>query len=176
MYFRTALAGVGPTRIALSQNRQRSCGLTAIRSEKTKLGFHAQCPAVLLFKVERAISSEIDPKIQKSIHPDQKYPNSCKPPLSRVLIKMFPSRNEKNHLHSFFCGCRIRDGSGTRGYGAFFSSKKGPELPWGVVQVNSFRSVKAIGLSPRSSGLVSRRFFPSLHRGLNVSFALRFEC
>lgn len=95
--------------------------------------------------------------------------------LSPVLNQIFPSRSEKNHLHSFFCGGRIRDGSGIRSYGAFSLFEKMPELLWGVVHVTLFRSIKAIGLSQRPSGFVRRCVLPCLNRSLNFPFAYRIE-
>lgn len=95
--------------------------------------------------------------------------------LALVLNQIFPSRSEKNHLHSFFCGGRIRDGSGIRSYGAFSLFEKMPELLWGVVHVTLFRSMKAIGLSQRPNELVRRCVPPCLDRSLNFPFAYRVE-
>jgi hypothetical protein len=89
-----------------------------------------------------------------------------------------PSRNEKNHLHSFFCGGRIRDGSGTRGYGAFFLFEKGAGTSMGHGSVTSLRSENSIGLSPRLSGLACRCLLPSpflLTQWFEFSFCASFR-
>ena len=57
------------------------------------LGFHTESWASSLFKLIAIISSNAASKIQKSITPHQKYPNSCKQPLSRVLAEFFSTRN-----------------------------------------------------------------------------------
>jgi hypothetical protein len=132
--------------------------------------------SVTLVQAEPEISTQPSANIQNSIHPRQKYPDSCKRPLSLVLAGLFSSSNQKNHLHSFFCGCRIRDGSGTRGYRSFFCLRKVPVFPWGAVYVTSSRLSKAVDLSPRSNTVVCRRVLPSLQPGLNVPFAHRFDC
>jgi hypothetical protein len=58
----------------------------------------------------------------------------------------------------------------------FSVRKKVPEIPWDMLQDTSLRSVKAVGLSPRPTGLVCGHLFPYLHCGLNFPFAHRFEC
>jgi len=66
------------------------------------LGFRTECWTSSLFKLITIISANAASKIQKSITPHQKYPNSCKQPPPRVLAEFFSTTNLKKSLAFIF--------------------------------------------------------------------------
>lgn len=124
---------------------------------------------------EPAISRRPSANLQNSIHPRQKYPYSCTRRLSRVLAGLLSSSNQKNHLHSFFGGCRIRDGSGTRGYRSFFCLRKGAGTSMGRGLRDFFAGIEGCGSLPEIKyGSLSSRS-PFLTTWLKRSFCTSFR-
>jgi hypothetical protein len=140
------------------------------------LGFRTECWTSSLFKLIAIISSSAASKIQKSITPRQKYPNSCKQPLSRVLAEFFQPEIKKITCIHFFVDVGFATVQGLGVMAPFSLRKKVPGIPWDMLQDTSLRSIMAFGLSRRPSGLVCGHLFPSLHCGLNFPFVHRFEC
>src|SRR3984957_8606830 len=140
------------------------------------LGFRTECWTSIIIQVDRNNFVAVRaPKIQKSINSHQKYPNSCKNPLSRVLAEFFQPQIKKITCIHFFVDVGFATVQGLGVVAPFFLRKKVPGIPWGMLQDTSLRSIMAFGLSPRPSGPVCGRLFPSLHCGLNFPFAYRVE-
>jgi hypothetical protein len=89
--------------------------------------------------------------------------------------QIFSSRNEKYHLHSFFGGGRIRDGSGTRGYGAFFLFEKGAGTPMGRGSRDFFAVSNGFRSLPETKWTSLQSPFPSLTPWFEHSFCTSFR-
>jgi hypothetical protein len=132
MYSRLSLNGGGPdensTFAGLSRPGEQ---MQNVRSRQGALGSTRLSGKRCQSQPSRQFPGRIS---KKSMDPGQEYLNSDDSHTITGAKPNFSVRNEKNRLHSFFCGGRIRDGSGIRRYGALLSSKKAPGLPWGVVK------------------------------------------
>jgi hypothetical protein len=138
------------------------------------LGFRTECWTSSLFKLITIISSNAASEIQKSITPHQKYPNSCKKSLPRVLVEFFQPEIKKITCIHFFADVGFATVQGLGVVAPFFLREKVPGIPWGMLQHTSLRSIMAFGLSRRPSGLVCGHLFPSFPLRFELSFCTSF--